>query len=378
MTTHYQTLGIPEGSGAEHVRDSWLLLVQAFHPDKFPQGSKAQRQAEERLKAINAAYDVLKDPARRAAYDAERTGYTPPYARPSQPPPQAEPKRSTQAYSPYNDEWKGAGPYCPKCGTPLNATSYCPSCEKFREPSATTPINPSQPKKSSGGLGFITGYAYLIGIVMVFAAMRVIWVALVASITLFVLLYFRKFFGYRRGAYIVALIISCGFIVADFLYPSEESKSTAAASKDVIYDGKYSDSPCDASEMAQGHSNVDHRPCRPKQVEITPDAQVDFKPSEVEIRQPKSAAPKDAAFREALEYCKTAPVTSGFCYDNGFVPATGSVVRGEKGVRYYCPGAGQRCEPLINDGSAAEGRSWKECVKAGVCKEAKAAVKGER
>src|SRR5438874_12179284 len=135
MTTHYQTLGVPEGASSEHVRDSWLLLVQAFHPDKFAHGSKAQRQAEERLKAINAAYDVLKDSARRAAYDSEiamkRNGYTPPYSRTSAPPQKTEPRSTTQAYSPYNEDWRDTGPYCDKCETSLNASGYCPKCEEF-------------------------------------------------------------------------------------------------------------------------------------------------------------------------------------------------------------------------------------------------------
>ena len=75
---HYHTLGLydpinktgkgPE-STPEEIKAAWKLQLSAWHPDKFR--GDAKRNAEERTKSINAAYDVLRDPKQKAAYDKE-------------------------------------------------------------------------------------------------------------------------------------------------------------------------------------------------------------------------------------------------------------------------------------------------------------------
>ncbi|WP_213956294.1 J domain-containing protein [Variovorax sp. dw_954] len=59
---HYETLGIERGASAEEIKAAWRRASSAAHPDKEG-GSTAAMQA------INAAYEVLGDPARRARYD---------------------------------------------------------------------------------------------------------------------------------------------------------------------------------------------------------------------------------------------------------------------------------------------------------------------
>lgn len=61
MPTHYQILGIGEGASEEEVRHAYRRLVKAAHPDRA--GDPA------RFRLITQAYDVLSDPAQRAAYD---------------------------------------------------------------------------------------------------------------------------------------------------------------------------------------------------------------------------------------------------------------------------------------------------------------------
>lgn len=62
---HYKTLGVAVDSSPEKIRDAYYKLVKKYHPDTH----KGDKKAEEKLKAINAAYDVLKDLAKRAEYD---------------------------------------------------------------------------------------------------------------------------------------------------------------------------------------------------------------------------------------------------------------------------------------------------------------------
>lgn len=66
MRDHYKTLGVDRNAAQEIINATHRALIKAFHPDVF-KGDK--RYAEERLKSINAAFDVLGDPGRRQKYD---------------------------------------------------------------------------------------------------------------------------------------------------------------------------------------------------------------------------------------------------------------------------------------------------------------------
>lgn len=61
VPTHYQVLGVREGASVEEVRQAYRRLVKAAHPDLA--GDPAQ------FRLVTEAYDVLSDPAQRAAYD---------------------------------------------------------------------------------------------------------------------------------------------------------------------------------------------------------------------------------------------------------------------------------------------------------------------
>ena len=61
VATHYEVLGLPEGASGEEVRQAYRRLVKAAHPDLA--GDPAQ------FRLVTEAYDVLSDPAQRAAYD---------------------------------------------------------------------------------------------------------------------------------------------------------------------------------------------------------------------------------------------------------------------------------------------------------------------
>lgn len=63
--TLYDALGVPSDASAADVRRAYLELVLAVHPDKAKTDASTTRTSE-----VTAAYAVLADAGRRAAYDA--------------------------------------------------------------------------------------------------------------------------------------------------------------------------------------------------------------------------------------------------------------------------------------------------------------------
>jgi DnaJ-class molecular chaperone len=63
--TPYQVLGVEPGASADDIRKAYRNLAKQFHPDLNP----GKPEAEERFKAVSAAYDLLSDPEKRARYD---------------------------------------------------------------------------------------------------------------------------------------------------------------------------------------------------------------------------------------------------------------------------------------------------------------------
>jgi|SRR5579859_1638545 len=96
--SYYDLLGVPPEATPEEIRAAYRTLVQLFHPDRLAHLKPESRQfAEERLKALNRAYEVLGDPARRAAYDYANT---PRPAPPGPPPTPARPQPPSQPAPP--------------------------------------------------------------------------------------------------------------------------------------------------------------------------------------------------------------------------------------------------------------------------------------
>ena len=63
---YYEILGINKNSTDDEIKKAYKKLAKKWHPDLNPDNKK---QAEEKMKEINEAYDVLKDPKKRAQYD---------------------------------------------------------------------------------------------------------------------------------------------------------------------------------------------------------------------------------------------------------------------------------------------------------------------
>ncbi len=65
MSDFYQTLGVQRGASDEEIKKAYRKLAMTYHPDR----NNGAKDAEEKFKAITEAYDVLRDPNKRAVYD---------------------------------------------------------------------------------------------------------------------------------------------------------------------------------------------------------------------------------------------------------------------------------------------------------------------
>jgi curved DNA-binding protein CbpA len=64
----YKVLQVDSEAEDEVIQAAYRRLAQKYHPDVVGSGSASA----DRMAAINRAYEILKDPDRRRAYDAER------------------------------------------------------------------------------------------------------------------------------------------------------------------------------------------------------------------------------------------------------------------------------------------------------------------
>lgn len=62
---YYEVLGVTRGASEEDLKKAYRRLAIQFHPDRNP----GDKEAEEKFKELNEAYQVLSDPERRAQYD---------------------------------------------------------------------------------------------------------------------------------------------------------------------------------------------------------------------------------------------------------------------------------------------------------------------
>jgi curved DNA-binding protein len=69
---YYKILGVERKASEEEIRKAYRDLAKQYHPDRNPDN----KQAEERFKEINEAYQVLSDPQKRSVYDRVGSDYS--------------------------------------------------------------------------------------------------------------------------------------------------------------------------------------------------------------------------------------------------------------------------------------------------------------
>src|SRR5262245_35373364 len=62
---YYELLGVSRTASGDDIKKAFRKLAMQHHPDR----NEGNKDAERKFKDVNRAYDILKDPDKRAAYD---------------------------------------------------------------------------------------------------------------------------------------------------------------------------------------------------------------------------------------------------------------------------------------------------------------------
>jgi len=69
METYYTILEIQDSATPEEIKESYRLLLQVWHPDRFHHRPTLRGKAEQKSGKINVAFDTLSDPVLKQRYD---------------------------------------------------------------------------------------------------------------------------------------------------------------------------------------------------------------------------------------------------------------------------------------------------------------------
>jgi curved DNA-binding protein CbpA len=70
LPDYYKLLGLERGATDVQVEQAYRRCAARIHPDRFHKDAEGRVAAEAQLKELNRAMEILRDPTRRAQYDA--------------------------------------------------------------------------------------------------------------------------------------------------------------------------------------------------------------------------------------------------------------------------------------------------------------------
>ena len=56
----FRILGLPPGASQEEIKRAYRDMAQVWHPDRFAHDDRLRKKAQDNLKRINEAYEILK------------------------------------------------------------------------------------------------------------------------------------------------------------------------------------------------------------------------------------------------------------------------------------------------------------------------------
>jgi curved DNA-binding protein CbpA len=121
----YRVLDVRRDATADEIKRRWRELAREHHPDRAAHDGEERERLTTRMARINAAYDVLRDPLRRARYDAS---------------PLARRERSSE----WSSRGEAPGPPPPPPSAPV--TAYFDTSALFRRRTATAAHRRSLPR----------------------------------------------------------------------------------------------------------------------------------------------------------------------------------------------------------------------------------------
>jgi molecular chaperone DnaJ len=62
---YYEVLGVSKGASDDEIKKAFRKMSKKYHPDLNPNN----KEAEEKFKEVNEAYQVLSDPEKKSKYD---------------------------------------------------------------------------------------------------------------------------------------------------------------------------------------------------------------------------------------------------------------------------------------------------------------------
>jgi curved DNA-binding protein CbpA len=127
LPDYYQLLGLDPDASPEEIKQAYRDLANVWHPDRFLNNPRLQQKANERMKEINQAYEMLKDTGIHSGY--------------------AKRERKRHSYRDENnhkDEFDPSGRILCSDGTCIgvvNEKGFCKVCGKPYRPESQTTKN---------------------------------------------------------------------------------------------------------------------------------------------------------------------------------------------------------------------------------------------